>query len=436
MTRSPLVLAALASSAVPGLDPVTVEGVAAQAGQQFEVAVVQDSQDRRWIVRAPVSQAASAQMEATVALLGLLARRLPFAVPAPRGFATLKGGGRAMVYPHLPGHPIDLAGLPEGPGLAAEIGRTVAQLHNVDLALYDEAGVPAYDPESYRTRRLAELDRAAATGSVPSGLLERWERALEELTLWRFAPTPTHGALTGRHILITFDDEGDAASGHVRALTGWEHAQVADPADDFAGLVAYAPPAALDTALEAYAHGRAERPDPHLRRRAQLASELAVVGGLLRALAADEPELVEFEVTRLRDLEARVKVGSAHPLTQDERPPPAPPGPASDANAPTDADADADADDPDEAGYDLERPESGSSAQAATGGRRSPGYAGGAEQTEIIDVGDLRRFTAPSDSGVRASTGGASTDDSAGPAGTTPGETTGPTETTGTGGPD
>ena len=53
VSRSPLVLAALASSAVPGLDPVSVEGVRVAPGDLFEVAYVQDSQDRRWVVKAP-----------------------------------------------------------------------------------------------------------------------------------------------------------------------------------------------------------------------------------------------------------------------------------------------------------------------------------------------------------------------------------------------
>ncbi len=406
MTPSHLVLAALASSAVPGLDPVAVESVAGHAGRQFDVAFVQDTQDRRWVVRAPVGPAASAQMEQTISLLGLLARRLPFAVPAPRGFAPLKDGGRVMVYPYLAGRPIDLAALPTGPGLAAEIGRAVAQLHNTDLGLYEEAGVPAYDPESYRTRRLAELDRAAATGSVPSALLGRWEHALEDLALWRFAPTPTHGALTGRHILASFDDEQDAASGRVRALTSWEHAQVADPADDFAGLVAYASPAALDTVLEAYAHGRAERPDPHLRRRAQLASELAIVGGLLRALTGDQLELAQLHADRLRDLEARVADRFADPLTDDDRPTRAPAtrvagGPTLDA---LDRDGAEAADPDDEPGYDLEpaEPDTWTRERAVESERWPAGSSGAAEETEVIDLAALPGATAtagPTDEG-------------------------------------
>ncbi len=53
-------------------------------------------------------------MDVTVALLGLLARRLPFSVPTPKGFAALKEGGRAAVYPYLPGQNIDLRLFPPG----------------------------------------------------------------------------------------------------------------------------------------------------------------------------------------------------------------------------------------------------------------------------------------------------------------------------------
>ena len=211
MDRSPLYLAALASAAVPGLDPASVEALPSEPGQLFDVAFVQDTQHRRWVVRAPRTQAAGAQMDVTVALLGLLARRLPFSVPTPKGFAALLQGGRAAVYPYLPGQNIDFSALPPGPGLAAELGRTIAALHNADHQLFDEAGLPAYDADTYRSRRLSELDRAAATGHVPTALLTRWEHALEDVSLWRFAPTPTHGDLTGDQVLAVFDGDGDAA---------------------------------------------------------------------------------------------------------------------------------------------------------------------------------------------------------------------------------
>ena len=304
--RSPLFLAALASAAVPGLDPASVEALPSEPGQQFDVAFVQDSQHRRWVVRAPRTKAAGAQMDVTVALLGLLARRLPFSVPTPKGFAALKEGGRAAIYPYLPGRNIDFASLPAGPGLAAELGRAIAALHNADHAIFDEAGLPAYDADTYRTRRLSELDRAATTGHVPTGLLTRWERALEDVSIWRFAPTPTHGDLTGDQVLVVFDDEEDASSGRVKGLTGWEDAKVADPADDFAALVTQASPEAFETVLEAYAHARVERPDKHLQVRARLAAEMRKLSELMAAEGAGDRVLVERLSSGLRRLDERL----------------------------------------------------------------------------------------------------------------------------------
>lgn len=304
MTRTPLALAAIASAAVPGLDPATVKGVAQLPGHQFEVAFVEDTQRRRWVVRAPMSAAAGAQMDVAVALLGLLARRLPFSVPAPKGFVTLKEGGRAAVYPLIAGRPLDFAHLPPGPGIAAELGKALAALHNIDLAVCEEAGLTSYDPDTYRTRRLSDLDRAAATGHVPTALLSRWERSLEDVSLWRFAPTPTHGDLTGDEVLAVFDDSDDATTGHVRGLTGWENAKVADPADDFATLVTQASPAAFDSVLEAYSHARSDRPDKHLERRARLAGELKLVSELLIAAGSKDQSGIDAAVKKLRQLDA------------------------------------------------------------------------------------------------------------------------------------
>ena len=243
-------------------------------------------------------------MDVTASLLGLLLRRLPFSVPTPKGFVALKEGGRAAVYPYLAGRPLDFAHLPAGPGIAAELGRALAALHNVDRALFDEAGLPSYDADTYRTRRLSDLDRAAETGHVPTGLLARWEQSLEDVSLWRFAPTPTHGDLTGDDVLAVFDDEENAATGRIRGMTGWEYAKVADPADDFAALVTQASPAAFDSVLEAYAHARIDRPDTHLQRRARLAGELKLVSELLVAVGSRDHSGVEACATRLRQLDA------------------------------------------------------------------------------------------------------------------------------------
>ena len=245
---------------------------------------------------------AGAELESAIAITALLARRVGFSVPGPKGFFDLGDSGRASVYPFLPGDPIDLGEVPDRRGLAGDIGRVMATVHNLDVALADEAGLPSYDADACRTRRLADLDRAAPTGRVPTSLLTRWEQALEDVTLWRFAPALVHGALSGDALLVTFDDD-DAASGRVRGVVGWEHAQVSDPAEDFAAVVDQASPEVVDRIMEAYAHARLERPDPHLLVRARLLSELDLLHQLTEALARGDDAAVEGLSARLRRLD-------------------------------------------------------------------------------------------------------------------------------------
>ena len=303
-SRGPLTLAALASAAVPGLDPDTVEGVVASGpADAVEVAFIQDREHRRWVIRCPRTPAASAQLERSAALLAVLARRLTMPVPTVRGWAALPEGGRAGVHSYLTGRLVTFEGIEAGSSLAIGLGRALAHLHNLDVSLYEEAGVPVYDAASYRTRRLAELDRAAATGRVPTALLNRWERVLDDASLWTFTATPTHGAIGPDTVLASPDDGTDL---DVKAFLAWESAQVADPADDMAPLLATMDAEAFETVREAYAHTRVDRPDRNLYQRAEIIGEMQLVRTMMAAVAAGDDAGAEECAAQLRRLDDRL----------------------------------------------------------------------------------------------------------------------------------
>lgn len=315
MPRSPLALAALATVAVPGLDAFDVRRPAHPAAG-VDTAVVIDATGRRWVVRAPQDPAAGAALEAEVALLQSLVTHvdggdLPFDVPRPGGFAPLPEGGRAVVHPQLRGRPLRLELLGPGPGLAASVGRAIAALHELPVSLVEDAGLPVYDAEAYRQRRLAEVDEAARTGHVPTALLRRWERALEDVAMWRFRPTVVHGDLSAEHVLCS--------GAEVSGVLGWSEAKVADPADDLAWLLVAAPQEGVDPILEAYNLRRTELSDRHLAARALLAGELALARWLLHGVRADDATIVDDATAMLADL-------AEH--TAEESPEPAPATPA------------------------------------------------------------------------------------------------------------
>lgn len=299
MLRSPLALAALATAAVPHFKPTSVQGTSTAGDDRFQIAYVTTADGRQWVVRAGLSTAAGAQMEQSDGLLRLLTKRVPFAVPRIEGIATTSDGTVVAVQPRLPGTSLVWRELQPGSVVARGIGRALAAVHDVDPRAVEEAGLPTYDADAYRARRLATLDRAAATGHVPAGLLSRWERALEEVALWKFATCTVHGPLEGAHVLV--DDS------EVVAVTGWEQAAVSDPAADFAVLSVLAEPAAFDTVLEAYAGARRDTIDPHLERRVRLAAELQRVNALMDAVAGGDQGLIGRRAAALRRLDESVQ---------------------------------------------------------------------------------------------------------------------------------
>jgi aminoglycoside phosphotransferase (APT) family kinase protein len=295
--RSPLALAALASAAIRGLEPVQVRLLEASA-DDVDAAVIEDSLKRHWVVRAPRNSAAGVRLDKESQLISQLMSWLPFGLPQVEGTAPLRTGGRAVVHRQLTGHPIRPLELLHRPGLAAAFGRAVAAVHDLPVRLIEEAGLPVYTAEEYRFRRLAEVDRAASTGQVPNRLLTRWERAVEEVGAWRFVPCCVHGDLAGENVL--------AKAETVTGVVEWSQARVADPADDLAWLSIGTTEPALDGVLAAYTAARRKAPDSALRRRARLSGEFALARWLMHGVNTGDRAIVADAVQMLADLDAVV----------------------------------------------------------------------------------------------------------------------------------
>lgn len=269
------------------------------ADADFDIVTVVDPTGKRWTVRAPRRPAAGAALEAELGLLSALGRArdrgiIDFEIPRPAGTAPLPGGGRAVVYEEIRGRHVSLASLEPGPGLAAGLGRAIAQVHELPTAIIEDAGMPTYTAEAYRQRRLAELDAAAQTGRLPASLSGRWEDRLENVAWWRFEPCVVHGGMAEHQWLV--------ADGSVAGLLGWSDARVADPADDLGWLVAAAPADVVESVVEAYTLGRREMRDPHLGDRAALASEFALARWLMHGVRTESAEIVNDAEAMLADL--------------------------------------------------------------------------------------------------------------------------------------
>ncbi|ORC15164.1 MULTISPECIES: phosphotransferase [Rothia] len=325
MTSTPLQLAAIVSAGVPGLYPVAALPSADDA-LDFDSAIIIDSANKRWRVRAPKHPEASVRLEAEHVILqsftpGLRAR-LPFLVPTIVGTVPLDGR-HAFIYSHNPGSHYDIDGLAglcqniqDGPGnIADDIAHTIATIHAFPTTIVESADLPVYTCQQIRERRLAELDLAVATGKVPSGLLTRWEQQLNNSALWSFNPRVVHGDFNEDNLVL--DQK------KIVEITGWSEVCVGDPATDFTWLFASEDPLFRERVFEAYRREMPQEPDRHLETRANLYAEFGLAQWLIRGVELEDRVMVSEAVSMLNHLEADLRaVDALDPPLPEEKPQP------------------------------------------------------------------------------------------------------------------
>ena len=299
--HSALALAAMASVAVAGLNPARLALPQSETPERHITGVI-DTQGRHWEVHEARTDAVGASLEAEAEVLRRIGRvvddgRLSFDVPRVSG-SLRQQGAHIQVRSHVEGKPIPVEALRPGPGMSAGLGKALGEIHELDMSVISEAGMPVYDAEEVRRRWLSLLDDAAATGKTPPTLLGRWEQALEDTVLWRFRPSVVHGDLAEENVLV--------AGGTVVAVRGWSQAHVGDPAEDLAWVYSSAPVDCLDSIEDAYDIARSEGVDRHLRERAELVSELSLARWLLHGVRTGDKPVINDAVAMLEDLAAQV----------------------------------------------------------------------------------------------------------------------------------
>ena len=295
--KTPLELAALATAAVPGLQ---VAGLRPPqySDEVMSVTGLIDTRGNKWTVSCPHDTVGGLDVDAQSGVLDHLAKardakRIPFDVPRIHGTARTPEGDRIIVHQDLGGHAVTDDDLEDAQILPASLGRALACLHNLPASVYTLLELPSYTAAESRERQLALLDEAAAQVLIPANLWNRWEAALEDLSLWRFHSAPIHGDLQGNAIIVD--------RGAVTAMTGFSSAHVGDPAADIAWILARSSEEFLERFNEAYARER-NGVDLHLLTRAQLLSELAIVRWLVHGLHAEDRSIVEEARQMLTEL--------------------------------------------------------------------------------------------------------------------------------------
>ena len=312
MGKSPLILAALASEAVPGLHFNRVQPLEKNAVGIGDSALLTADSGEHFIIRLAKPGAAGADQDAELAALQTLSSlNLPFEIAKLIGETRAPDGSRALLFSFIYGDHLDLESLNPNSPLTENLGSAIAAIHNIPVSVLQDAGFPEYDPATLVQSRVSELDRALDTGKIPAVLLQRWETAFEDLSLFRFQPTVIHGAIDGESIM--------ALDNRITGFMGWSNLKIADPAEDLAWVSGSANEEAAYNVLLAY---QAARPgaDEKIRTRAKLYGEFDLARWLLHCLKLKDDAMVEEAAGMLADLANEVEQGLRGTLTAAETP--------------------------------------------------------------------------------------------------------------------
>ena len=318
MARSHLTLAALATSAVPGLDVAAAQPFTSNRHGEYDSALITARDGRHYLVRVPTSDAAeiaqAAELKALSALSTGVRSRLPFSLSTFVGTAPVRDSrGRprtANVYEFVYGRRVVIERMSQQ--LATSIGTTTAALHALPTSFVIDAGLPIVSAIDSLRSVVTVMDRAAATSLVPAVLLSRWETATDDTWLWQYQPTVIHGAMSADALLHTETADRDDVVG----VIGWADLRVGDPARDLSWTLSAPYGDLVDAVFESYAASRHAAVDRGIRRRAMLYAELELARWLLHGVDLHDTAIVEDAVDMLESLvtslQGDVGAGLAH----------------------------------------------------------------------------------------------------------------------------
>jgi len=305
MSHTPLMLSALATSAVPGFHAVSAQQVSTA---ERSAALVHDVQNDPWLVELPRTDADqelhSSELQAARALTEGLRSRLPFALPQLAGVTEVQGRTLSVTR-YLPGQALQPKGVtPVG---AASMGNALAAIHSLPVGPLADHGRVSQSALDTLRESSSVVDATASTGLLPQSLLRRWETACEDAGLWQFEATVIHGICQLPRFLME--------NQQVVAMDQWQEFRRGDPAKDLSWLTTPANNSFAQNVHTAYRSARGSS-DRWIMQRARLYAELDIARWLLHGVALGHDSIIRDATDMLSALNDRVSGDLESAITQ------------------------------------------------------------------------------------------------------------------------
>lgn len=204
-----------------------------ESGLDFQGAIAQTKKGASWLLRIPRRLDVLASVQREWDILTLVRPHLPVQVPNWQictneliAYPLLAGKPAGTIDPELQAYrwEIDAQHLPHT--YLRSLGDALAALHNIQHQAVAKVGLKTPSITEIRTTWSERIARVKEAYSVNPKLSNRWQRWLDNDTLWPEHTTLIHGDLHPGHILID-------CQGQVTGLIDWSEARVDDLALDF-----------------------------------------------------------------------------------------------------------------------------------------------------------------------------------------------------------
>jgi aminoglycoside phosphotransferase len=291
MAMSPIMLTAWAVAEIPGLQ---IEGYRDTSTADLDRVTCRTSDGAVVSITSPLS-AEAAQIQDREHRVGQflsagVRERLGFDVPHTLGAGVLDKR-RVVVTEEAQGQP--MSKVRDVRPLLPSLALALSSLHSLPTTIVKRDAVPTKTALDAVREAAGAIDRAHQTTQVPSGLLDRWDAAIEDKELWQFVPTITHGNLEFESILV----DGES----VVSIINWADACVGDPAVDLSTVVGPLAPEVSAGFVTDYIAHRSNN-DRRVGHRARLLSELSIARWLVHCVDAGDEKPIADAVTMLNNL--------------------------------------------------------------------------------------------------------------------------------------
>lgn len=305
MATSPITLAALATSAVSGLQVTGYRAFNESSAE--EQSVILESSEGDVLVQLPTTPSAevhhSAKILGQAALTSGVREQLPFEAPRVLGM-TRSHDTRAIVSTFVHGDRFAVEDLGTESFILDSLAEVLSAIHAIPLSAVRLQGLRVRSTDDARLDAKTIIDRASKTGMLPAPVSQVWNEQLSNLSLWEFHPTVTHGSFSEDTLLITDD--------LVTGVLDWAELSIGDPAIDFAWL-AGADPGVLEQVTELYVDLYSANSVATLVTRAKFWHELDVARWLLHGVEQRDEAIIADAVELLDNLVSYLSV-EAEPL--------------------------------------------------------------------------------------------------------------------------